>query len=304
MTPRLKANLSMLLTTLIFGMHYVIAKNLMPVMLQPMQLLFLRLLGGVVLFWIFQGLFVREKVDRKDLMLFALCGLFGFALNQALFYEGLNLTTPVDASMIHVLNPIFVLVFAGIIIHERITWIKVAGIALGAAGAMILILYGHRFRLNPSASTGNVLVLLNMLFYALYLILIKPLTEKYHTSTILKWVSLFGFVFILPFSAGSLRTLTFSGFTAEAWLSLAYIIILNTFVAYILINFALKIVTATAVSFYTYLQPVIASVMSVSLGLETITWTKIAAAVLIFSGVFLVNRKQKPGNFLKEVPER
>lgn len=130
MNTRLKAHLSLLATTFIFGMHYAIAKNLMPGMMSPMQVMFLRLLGGVILFWIFQRLFVREKVDRKDLVMFALCGLFGFALNQALFYEGLNLTTPVDASVIHVLNPVFVLVFAGILIREKVTWMKVAGIAL------------------------------------------------------------------------------------------------------------------------------------------------------------------------------
>ena len=293
MSKTIKAHLSLLLTTLIFGFHYAIAKGIMPVPLQPLQLLFLRLLGGVLLFWIFQRLFVREKVERKDLLKLAGCGLVGFALNQAFFYEGLNLTTPVDASIIHVLNPVFVLVFAGILIREKVTWVKVSGIALGATGALILVLYGKSLNSATNSFAGNIMVLLNMVFYALYLVLIKPMVAKYHTTTILKWVSLFGFIFILPFSVKSVSELSFQLFNLKAWLSLFYIIVLNTFIAYLLINYSLKQLSTSMVSFYSYLQPLIASLMSVSLGDERITYPKIIAAVLIFCGVFLVNRKIK-----------
>jgi drug/metabolite transporter (DMT)-like permease len=293
MSKTLKAQLAMLATTLIFGMHYTIAKGLMPGFLQPMQLLFLRLLGGVLLFWIFQRFYVREKVVRKDLLILAVCGLFGFTLNQALFYEGLNLTTPVDASIIHVLNPVFVLIFASILIREKVTWLKIAGITLGAAGALTLILYGKSVNMSTNSFAGNILVMLNMLFYALYLVLLKPLTVRYHAMTLLKWTSLFGFLFILPFSFHGVMNIQLHLLDLKAWSALAYIILLNTFLAYLLINFALKIVTASSVSFYTYLQPVIASVMSVSLGTEMITWPKVIAALLIFSGVFLVNRNRE-----------
>lgn len=223
----------------------------------------------------------------------AVCGLFGFALNQALFYEGLNLTTPVDASIIHVLNPVFVLVFASILIKEKVNLTKVSGIGLGLAGALILILYGKTMNMGIDSFRGNILVMLNMLFYAFYIVLMKPIVAKYHTATILKWVSFFGFIFIVPFSIPSLLVFHPSTITLAGWLGVAYVIILNTFVAYLLINFALKFVEASMVSFYTYLQPVIASVMSVSMGGETITLPKIFAAMLIFAGVWMVNRNKK-----------
>jgi drug/metabolite transporter (DMT)-like permease len=293
MSRTLKAHMAMLGTTLIFGMHYAIAKGLMPGYLQPMQLFFLRSLGGVMFFWVLQLFYPGEKVARKDLLMMAVCGLFGFALNQALFYEGLNLTTPVDASIIHVMNPIFVLVFASILIHEKVTWLKIAGIALGAGGALILILYGKKVNMSTDSFTGNILVMMNMLFYALYLVLLKPLTTKYHTMTILKWVSLFGFIFVFPFSIPSVLKMNLQPLDLKAWSAVAYIIVLNTVVAYLLINFALQVVTASSVSFYTYLQPVIASVMSVSMGTEMITWPKVIAALLIFTGVFIVNRKRE-----------
>jgi drug/metabolite transporter (DMT)-like permease len=290
--PRtVKAHFSLLITTLIFGFHYGIAKGIMPVPLLPMQLLFIRLFAGVIIFWIFSQFFVKEKVERKDLLIFALAGLVGFSLNQSFFYEGLNLTTPVDASIIHILNPVFVLVFAGIFIHEKITWMKVTGIVLGAFGALILILYGKSFNTGTDTFTGNILVFLNMLFYALYLILIKPVVAKYHTATIMKWVSLFGLIFIIPFSIRGITTFPIQEISLNAWLAVAYITVLNTFVAYLLINYSLKELSTSMVSFYSYLQPVIASLMAVSVGDERITFPKIIAAGFIFGGVFLVNRK-------------
>jgi drug/metabolite transporter (DMT)-like permease len=292
MSRTAKAHLSLLITTLIFGMHYSIAKRIMPDPFQPMQVLFLRMAGAVILFWLFQRLFVSEKVEKKDLLILALCGLTGFALNQAFFYEGLNLTTPVDASIIHVLNPVFVLVFASILIKEKVTWMKVAGISLGASGAIILVLYGKSFSTGTNSFAGNILVVLNMVFYALYLVLIKPMVAKYHTTTILKWVSFFGFIFIIPFSIKGMTELSFASVNTVSWLSIAYITVLNTFVAYLLINYALRQMSTTMVSFYSYLQPVIASFMSISLGDERITIPKIVAALLIFTGVFLVNKKK------------
>ncbi|MCX6246119.1 MAG: DMT family transporter [Bacteroidetes bacterium] len=293
MTRNLKSHLALLVTTLIFGMHYMIGKSLMPVPFQPMQLLFLRSLGALLLFWIFQRWYVREKVVRRDLWMLALCGFLGFAANQALFYAGLNLTTPVDASIIHVLNPVFVLVFASILIHEKVTFLKIIGIALGAAGALILILYGRMVNMSTNSFAGNILVMLNMLCYAMYIVLIKPLVARYHTMTILKWVSFFGFLFILPFTVKGIFQLDLPSVSFHAWLGVGYVVVFNSFIAYLLINFALKTVEASMVSYYTYLQPVIASVMSVSLGKDILTLPKIIAAVLIFGGVYLVSRMKK-----------
>ncbi|HZX63230.1 MAG TPA: DMT family transporter [Bacteroidales bacterium] len=293
MNRNIKAHLALLLISLIFGIHYMIGKSLMPVPFQPLQLLFLRSLGAVLLFWIFQRWFIQEKVARKDLLMLALCGLLGFAANHALFYIGLNLTTPVDASIIHVLNPVFVLVFASILIHEKVTFVKVIGIALGAGGALILILYGKMVNMSTNSFAGNILVMLNMLCYAMYLVLIKPMVAKYHTMTILKWVSFFGFFFILPFCVKGITELHLPSISVIAWLGVGYIVVFNTFIAYLLINYALKTVEASMASFYTYLQPVIASVMSVSLGTDAITIPKIIAALLIFGGVFLVSRVKK-----------
>ena len=300
MNRTVRAHLSLIAITLIFGLHYSIAKGLMPGYLHPLQLLFLRSLGGLILFWIFHKLFIREKVEKKDLLILALCGLTGFALNQAFFYVGLNLTTPVDASLIHVLNPILVMLFAGIIIREKITWIKIAGIALGGGGALVLILYGKSVNMSTNSFAGNICIFLNMVFYALYLVLLKPMAVKYHPITILMWVSLFGFIFILPVCLKGITDIHLQDLPAGAWLAIGYVVVFNTFLAYILINVAMKVLNASAVSYYSYLQPIIASVASISLGNEILTIPKVFAALLIFAGVFLVNRKKKIENLLTE----
>ncbi|MCX6267322.1 MAG: DMT family transporter [Bacteroidetes bacterium] len=299
-----RAHIALLGITVIFGFAYNIVKSLMPVMLSPMQLIFIRLLGGMVVFWLFQRLFVPEKVQKKDLIMLAICGMFGFALNQALFYVGLNLSTPVDASLIHVLNPIMVMVLASLILGEKITLKKAGGIALGASGVVILVLYGRQLSFSGNHAWGNLLIFLNMVFYALYLVLIKPLIGKYHTTTIMKWVSFFGFIFILPFSIKPALEINFAAWTIAAWLGVLYIIFLNTFLAYLLINFALKSMSTTVVSYYSYLQPVITAIMSVTIGQGGITAPKIIAALLIFSGVYMVNRSTSIPGPEKEEQEK
>ncbi len=298
-----RAHLALIGTTLIFGMHYSIAKSLMPGAFSPMQLIFLRLLGGSVIFYLFQRLFVPEKVERRDLIKLALCGLFGFALNQTLFYEGLNLTNPVDASLIHVLNPVLVVIMASLVLGEKVTWLKSGGIALGATGAIILIVYGNSIRFDSRHMLGNFLVFSNMVFYALYLVLIKPMTRKYHTSTILKWVSLFGFVFILPFSLKPALEIDLASVTPASWSALAFIVVLCTVVAYLLINFAVKHVSLSVVSYYSYLQPFIAAVMSVTAGQAAITPARILAALLIFAGVYVVNLANRKETASEKVAE-
>jgi len=290
MSQTRRAYLSLVAVSLIFGLNYTVTKEMLAA-IQPLQLIFFRLLGGVVMFWLFQRLFVRERVERRDLLMLAVCGLFGFALNQTLFYVGMKHTTPVDASVIHVLNPVMVLIFAHFIIREKITVTKTLGILLGASGALILILYGRTLNLGGDTMLGNVMVFLNMVFYALYLVLIKPMVGKYHTTTILKWVSFFGFLFVLPFSVGPAWQTDFSAFTPMAWAGLAYIIIPNTFLAYLLINYALKQVTPGVVSYFNYLQPLIAAISSLTIGADILVAPKIVAAVLIFAGVWVVNRK-------------
>ena len=297
-----RAHLALLATAFIWGLNYTISKYLLTGIFNPFQLIFLRLAGGVTCFYIFQKFFVHEKVARKDLILLAFLGILGFGLNQTLFYAGLSFTSPVDASILHVINPILVLIFSSLLIGEKVTIRKAGGIAMGSSGALLLIFYSSGLSFSGNHAIGNVLIILNMVCYALYLVLIKPLMGKYHTATILKWVSLFGFIFIVPFSIKPALEINFSAISTTVWLLVLYVIVMNTFIAYFLVNYALERVMPSIVSYYTYLQPFIAAAASVTVGSGAITWTKILAALLIFSGVALVNSGSKKET-LKEVTE-
>ena len=301
-TQNQRAHLALFATAFIWGLNYAISKYLLTGIFNPMQLIFLRLLGGMTCFYIFQKLFVHEKVARKDLIMLAFLGVIGFGLNQTLFYAGLAYTSPVDASILHVINPILVLIFSSIIIGERVTFRKTGGIVMGSSGALLLIFYSSGLSFSGNHAMGNALIIMNMICYALYLVMIKPLTGKYKTATILKWVSLFGFIFIIPFSIKPALQIHFASISTSDWLLVLYVIVMNTFVAYFLVNYALERVMPSIVSYYTYLQPFIAAAASVTVGSGSITWTKILAALLIFSGVALVNTGPKKET-LKKMPE-
>lgn len=295
MNPNSRSHLFLVIAGLLFGVNYWIAKALMPTYLSPMQLIQLRVIGAAILFFILD-FFVKHKrarIQRRDLFHFAIAAFFGVALNQYLFFEGLNLTTPVDAALIHVLNPILVLLFAAIAIGERLTLRKGFGVLLGASGAIFIILYGKGHSFQSSNFIGNVLIFANTMAYAIYLIIVKPMMVNYSPIRVMKWIFFFGMIFVTPFSIQTTLELDVLKFTPFAWFSLFYVVIATTFIAYLLTTSALKHLNASVVSFYIYMQPVIAAIIAVFVGLENLRWWQAPAALAIFVGVYLVSRKEK-----------
>ena len=189
MSRRLLAHLALFSANLIYGINYTLAKDVMPDFIQPLGFIFLRVSGAVLLFWLCYRLFFYEKVAKSDLFKLALCGLFGVAINQMLFFEGLNLTTPINAAVIMVTNPILVLII-GALAAEVITKRKMLGIT-GATGAISSSLWWCS-RANSNHLWGNIMVLINAA-YGVYLVLVKPLMQKYKPITVISWVFLFGF---------------------------------------------------------------------------------------------------------------
>lgn len=293
MKPIYNAHIALLGTSLIFGANYWIAKGLMPGYLNPYQLVMIRIAGATLIFWLLGLVIKQEKISRKDMITIVVAAIFGTTMNQLFFFVGLNLTTPVDVSIIHVSNPIFVLIFAALFIKEKITLRKMAGVVLGASGALILIIYGNNVDFGSDTFTGNLFAMINMLAYALYLVIIKPVMARYHPFTVMKWVFLTGFATTLPITFSHIPEISFSGFESQAWISLIYVVIATTFLAYLLTIYALKHVEASVASFYIYLQPVIVAVIAFWIGSQDFTLSKLIAALLIFTGVYLVSRREK-----------
>ena len=294
-----KAHIALFLVALIYGANYTIAKEVMGGgYLPPLVFILLRVSSGVLLFSLFHQALVRERVERADLGRLALCGLFGVALNQMLFFTGLNWTTPINASLIMTTTPVLVLIASSVLLGERITKKKVLGIALGAAGAILLITYGERLSFARQGFWGDLLIFLNASAFGIYLVLVKRLMAKYHPITVVKWAFTFGILFVIPFGGPGLMEVEWARFTPGIWLAVLYVLLCTTFLAYFFNAYALSVVNPSVVSIYIYLQPLLATLIALAFSRDQMTIVKLLAALLIFTGVYLVSgvrwrRKEK-----------
>jgi drug/metabolite transporter (DMT)-like permease len=191
------------------------------------------------------------------------------------------------------MNPILVLVFAAWLMKDKIGISKLSGILLGAAGALILILFGNPLSLNPGHFTGNMFIIVNTASWSLYLVVSKPLMVKYNSFILMRWIFLFGFIFVFPFSFKQALQIQFSSFDAYTWFSIMYIIIGTTFMAYFFITYSLKRLSSSVVAYYTYLQPVMVAVLGIIIFAEKISWIKIVSAILVFTGIYFVTKVKK-----------
>ena len=298
LNPQLKSHLAIVGANTIFGLNFVIAKGIMPDFLLPRAIVFLRISGTLAFFWVLHLLLPSEKVERKDLFRMALCSVFGVAANQTIFFEGLNRSNPISASIISTVTPIVILIFSHFILKERITGAKVLGIMLGAAGALMVILSAGFGDFRSNSLPGNLLLLTSAASWSLYLVLVKPLMEKYDSWTIMKWTYLFGFILALPFTFPQIASADFARIPFTIWLSVLYVVFATTAFAAYLINYSLRTASPNLNGIYTYLQPLVASLAAILLGKDRLTLIDLVAAVLIMTGVYLVTRQQgmKNGN--------
>ncbi len=292
----IRAHLSMLAATLLFGANYWIAKGLMPDHLLPMQIIFLRVLGTLLISYAIQ-LSIKElrvlKIDRADFPRLILSSVLGVAINQMMFFTGLNHTTPVDAAIINSINPILVLVFAAWLLKERIGMARLGGILLGAAGALTLIFFGNPLSISGGHLKGDMFIIANTAAWSLYLVISKPLMVKYNPFLLMRWIFLFGFIAAFPFTIKQALEINFSSFDSYTWFAILYVIFGTTFLAYFFITYSLKRLSSSVVAYYTYLQPVLVAVIGILLFAERISVVKIASGLLVFAGIYFVTRRNK-----------
>ena len=293
MNKRLLAHLALFAANLIYGINYTVAKEVMPDYIEPLGFILVRVTGAVILFWLCYTFFYYEKVKKSDLLKLAICGLFGVAINQMLFFEGLNLTTPINAAVIMVSNPILVLLFGIFLVIENFSAKKGIGVALGALGAIVLITNGGQLSLNNEHFWGNIMVLINASSYAVYLVLVKPLMQKYKPITVISWVFLFGILFVIPFGWSDFQAIQWSTMPNGILWRVAFVVIGTTFLAYLFNIYGLKTLNPSTVSTYIYLQPVLASIVAIIANSDSLNITKISSSILIFLGVYLVSHKTK-----------
>ncbi|MDX1652004.1 MAG: DMT family transporter [Brumimicrobium sp.] len=292
------AHLALFGLNVLYGANHLLAKEVMPAHLRPNAFILFRALTTTFLFLLIFFTFVREKIVFNDLLRLAVCGFFGVAVNQLFFFNGLQLTSPINVGIIMTSTPILVVILSYFILKERITAMKTVGVIIGAIGAVSLTVAGRVPEFD--SSLGDLFVFINALSFGIYLVLVKPLMNKYKPLTVITFNFLFGLLFIMAYPEvwNDLVRVEFEKIPSNIWGNITFVIIGATFFTYLLNIFALKHVSPSVSGSYIYTQPILVMVFTVLFAefgwtedfVEAITLEKSLYMLMIFSGVYLISR--------------
>lgn len=293
MNKQVQVHGALFLVALIYGSNYSIAKEVMPFYIGPFGLIVIRVVSAALFFGVFSRLVVKEKiVGRADNLRSIACGVTGIAINQLCFFGGLNLTAPINAALLMVISPVAVLLFSAILLRESVGWRKAAGIAAACLGALLLISQS-----GGESATGNMLgdllIVLNAVSFGMYLVLVKPLMQRYKAITVVSRIFAIGAVIVIPFGWQQLLTPNYETFPISIWLAIAFMVLAVTILAYLLNTWALRYANPSLVGAYIYLQPVLAILIAITFGKDMFTLQKGLYALLIFAGVYMVSRTRQ-----------
>lgn len=292
MNQRTLALIAVAIATIIYGITYTVAKKVMPNYVAAFGFILLRVLGATIVFWVI-GLFIKTKpIEKSDFKKIAIASFFGVGLNMLTFFKGLSYTSPINASVIMVTTPILVLIFSSILIKEKLVRNKIIGIIIGLIGAVVLIVYGSSSKGNTENMVlGNFLVFINAASYGMYLVVTKKLIAKYHPIVFIKWLYLFGLVFVIPFSFSEFMAIQWNVMPASIYFKIGFVVFFTTCITYLFNLYGLSKLKPTTVSVFIYLQPVIATLYALLVGSDSLNDVKVIATILIFLGVYLVGKR-------------
>lgn len=280
----------------IFGLNIVVCKDLTSSgAISPIALFTIRSLGAGALFWLISLFLPKQSVERRDLPKIFAASVLGFFLTQMCFLMAISRITPMDCSIITSLSPIYTMFIAAYALKEPLSTQKIGGVVLSLCGIIYLILNSVTSTATAIETTpvGVLLMIGNSLCFSLYLGIFKPTIAKYSVVTFMKWTFLFASLLSLPFSVKELFTIDYAALPTSFITELAFLVICATFITYFLIPVGQKILRPTLVSMYSYVQPIIAIVVSIYVGMDTLSWQKVIAAITVFTGVILVSYSRK-----------
>lgn len=292
MDGKLLGHLACFIAYSIFGINIIVCKDLTSShLISPMALFCLRSIGAGMLFWLISLFTPGQKVERKDFVKIFLASVLGFFLTQITFLIAIPDITPMDCSIVSAISPILTMFIAAFVLKEPITLRKAGGVAISFFGIIFLILnsVSASDASRQTSVVGILLIIANCLSFSLYLGIFKPLITRYPVVTFMKWIFLFSTLMSLPFAGHEIATINYAALSGTFLSELAYLIICATFVTYFLIPVGQKRIRPTLVSMYSYVQPIIATTISICLGMDTLGWQKVLAALMVFGGVMMVN---------------
>lgn len=292
---RLDGHIACFTAYAIFGINIIVCKDLTGGhLISPIALFTLRSLGAGALFWILSLFGPHEKVEKKDYLNIFAAAFLGYFVTQLTFLIAIPDVTPMHCSIMSAMSPIYTMFIAAIVLKEPLSWQKSGGVLLSLCGIIFLILNnaGSQSGTSESTLTGLFLMFLNSLSFSLYLGIFKPLIQKYSVVTFMKWIFLFSAAMSLPLSFGEVTSLSWTRIPSAQMWELGYLVVFATFISYFLIPYGQKRIRPTLVSMYSYIQPIIATVLSIILGMDILTWEKVLAAAMVFGGVIIVSRSK------------
>ena len=292
---KLKGHAALWLANIIWGLNAPIGKSVLvsagnPQGISPFALSVYRMAGAALLFWALSLLRPRERVARRDIVLLFFASLFGIQLNQILW--GLSLTSPIDTSIIATIVPVLTMVLATLFLREPITWLKAGGVFLGCAGAVILILVSQHGTGHTSSMAGDLLCIVSAVSYATYLTAFRNVIVRYAPVTVMKWMFLFAAIVATAVYYRPLVEVDYAALAPRTWGGIAYVVVCSTFISYLMVPTGQRYLRPTVVSMYNYVQPIVAVLFTVALGLDTFGVTKGFAALCVFVGVWLVTKSK------------
>lgn len=283
----------------IFGFNIIFCKNIANNgMVSPMALFCMRSIGALALFWILSAFTGRgERICIKDIWKVAVASFLGLFLTQFSFLKAITMTTALDASILSLLSPIMAMIVAAIVLKDRITVHGVTGLAISLAGVVFLVLNTVSVHTGADSTTlgGILLMLVNTLSFACYVGVFKPLIQKYSVVTFMKWMFLFSTLYALPFGLKDLAAIQYPSIPGAIVWQILFVVVAATFISYFLIPIGQKRIKPMLVCMYSYVQPVIAMCISLAAGMDTMSWAKGLATLLVFAGVSMVNFSPKMG---------
>lgn len=265
----------------------------------PLSVTTFRMVGAAAAFWILSIFCKQEHVNHRDMLTIFFASLFALVLNQGVFIFGLSLTSPIDASIVTTTLPIITMIVAAIYLKEPVTNKKVLGIFVGAIGALTLILGSNSSGAGGSSIWGDLLCLLAQLSFSIYLTVFKGLSQRYSAVTINKWMFIYASMCYIPFSYHDVAAIEWATISTSAIWQVSYVVLGGSFIAYICIMTAQKLLRPTVVSMYNYMQPIVSSIAAVLMGMGVFGWQKGISIGLVFLGVYIVTQSKSRADYEK-----
>ncbi len=287
---QLKGHLCMAGANTMWGLMAPIAKLVMSVgVVMPLFLANARIVGAAVLFWLLSLTQPGEPVPAADKWRLAGAAMLSILFNQGCFIVGVGYTSPGEASIITTTMPMWVMALGAIFFGQKLTLRKLGGIALGAGGALMLIVSGMSTAVrgnNPLL--GDILVLVAQMSYASYLLIYRNFIRRYSLVTLMKWMFTFASIGVIIISMPTMLATDYAALDGLQIAGVAYVVVCGTFLAYVCMTYGQKTLRPEVVGMYNYLQPVISMLAGLSLGLDRFSPLKGLAIAMVFSGVYIV----------------